>query len=73
MSKPTSAVKRRYNKKTYDTANAYLRKGQLKFLKGIAAEHDTTVSKLIINSLTQYLDTEFGIDFNDFPQPDESE
>lgn len=70
MSRPSSAVKRRYNKKAYDTAHAYLKKGQLTYLKQIAAEHDTTVSSLIIISLTKYLETEYKIDFNDFPLPD---
>ncbi len=73
MSRPTSAVKRRYNKKTYDTANAYLKKGQLAYLKDIAADHNTSVSSLIITSLTKYLDEQYGIDFNDFPVPVQSE
>ena len=69
--KTSSAVKRRYNKKAYDTASAYLKKGQLAFLKKIAEEHNTSVSSLIIDSLTKYLAEEYNIDFNDFPATEE--
>ena len=71
MSRTSSAAKRRYNAKTYDTAHAYLRKGQLAYLKQIAADNDTSVSNLIIISLTKYLDEQYGIDFNSFPLPQE--
>ena len=70
MSHTSSAVKRRYNAKTYDTAHAYLKKGQLAFLKQIAEDHGTSVSSLIITSLTKYLSEEYGIDFTDYPYPD---
>ena len=73
MSRTSSAAKRRYNPKTYDTAHAFLRKGQLAYLKQIAADHDTSVSTLIIVSLTKYLKDEFGVDFNDFPEPTQSD
>ncbi len=73
MSKTSSATKRRYNNRTYDTVRAYAKKGQLAFLKQIAADHDTSVSSIVIEAVTKYLDTEFHIDFNDYPAPAEDE
>lgn len=79
----SAAVKRKYNKKAYDAATAYVKKGQLAFLKQIAEEHPTierngeivknSVSTLIITALTKYLAEEYNIDFNDFPAPSDSE
>ncbi|MBR3536257.1 MAG: hypothetical protein IKN85_10575 [Oscillospiraceae bacterium] len=73
MSKTSSAVKRKYNNKTYDTVRAYVKKGQLAFLKDIATEHNTSVSSIVIDAVTKYLDEEYKIDFNDFPAPVEEQ
>ena len=58
----SSAVKRKYNKKAYDAATAYVKKGQLAFLKQIAEEHPTIER-----------DGETVKNFNDFPAPTEED
>lgn len=65
----SSAVKRKYNDKTYDNFHLVLRKGQKDFLKSIAAEHSTTANEIINSALSEYLLKHYDIDFSDYPQP----
>lgn len=68
MGNTSSGVKRKYNEKTYDRATCFLKKGQLQFLKSIAAEHNVSLNSLIITAITNHLANEYSIDFNDFPK-----
>lgn len=65
----SSAVKRRYNDKTYDNFHLVLRKGQKDFLKSIAAEHSTTANEIINAAIAEYLLEHYNIDFSDYPKP----
>ena len=67
MSKPTTQVKDRYNKKTYEPIYCYLHKGQRAVLKDIADRHNISVNALILTSLKKFIAEEYGEEFTNTP------
>lgn len=72
MGKTSSAVKRRYNKKTYDNMSVSLKKGQLAFVKEIAAKHNLSVNKLMCLALEKYLFDNFHIKLSEYNPNDDT-
>lgn len=66
MGKTSSIVKRRYNKKAYDNMSVSLKKGQLAYVKEIAAKHNLSVNKLMCLALDKYILDEFNIKLSEY-------
>lgn len=66
MGKTSSAAKRRYNKKAYDNMSVSLKKGQLAYVKEIAANHKLSVNKLMCLALEKYVSDEFNINLSEY-------
>lgn len=57
MSKTSSVVKDRYNKKTYDQINLRVPKGQKEQIQQIASNANMSVNEFYRNALDKYIDS----------------
>jgi predicted HicB family RNase H-like nuclease len=57
MSKTSSVVKDRYNKKTYDQINLRVPKGQKEQIQQIASNTNMSVNEFYRNALDKYIDS----------------